>query len=167
MNSLFAVNPKARYTFIENVTRDIGFPKSVYELASALIDKKADKRPTPTQVIEVLSRDDDVVAPHFATDGSEADSTYENYVKRINEYILGVATYDRRDRLFPSDGAIFRTNPLSLAYGACGVAYALNKIEHKVPEEVIDWILSCNKHVRLSLPACTSGLAELPGRCSS
>ena len=161
VNSLFAVNPKARYTFMENVTRDIGFPKSVYELATALIDKIADKRPTPDQVIEVLSRDDDVVAPHFATDGPEADATYESYVKRITEYILGVATFDRRDRLFPSDGAIFRTNPLSLAYGACGVAYALNKIEHKVPEEVTNWILSCNKHVQLIPPGLYIGLGGI------
>jgi serine/threonine protein kinase len=149
VNSLFAVNPKARYTFMQNVIRDIGFPESVYELATALIDKKADKRPTPDHVIEVLSRDEEVNAPHFATDGPEADSTYESYVKRITEYILGVATLDRRDRLFPSDGMLFRTNPLSIAYGACGVAYALNKIEHKIPEEVTNWILSCNKHVQM------------------
>lgn len=149
VNSLFAVNPKARYTFMENVTRDIGFPKSVCDLATALIDKLPEKRPTPTQVIEVLTRDEEVIAPNFATDGPDADSIYESYVKRITEYILGVATFDRRDRLFPSDGALFRTNPLSLAYGACGVAYAINKMDHKVPPEVIDWILSCNKHVSL------------------
>lgn len=161
VNSLFAVNPKARYTFIENVTRDIGFPKSVCELATALIDKSPEKRPTPSQVIEVLSRDDEVTTPHFATDGPDADSIYGSYVKRITEYILGVATYGRRDRLFPSDGAIFRTNPLSLSYGACGVAYALNKIERKVPVEVIDWILSCNKHVTLIPPGLYIGLAGI------
>ena len=161
VNSLFAVNPKARYTFMENVTRDIGFPRSVYELATALIDKKADKRPAPSQIIEVLTRDDDVIAPHFATDGPEADSTYESYVKRITEYILGVATYDRRDRLFPSDGAMFKTNPLSIAYGACGVACALNKIERRVPDEVINWILSCNKHVQMIPPGLYIGLGGI------
>jgi serine/threonine protein kinase len=161
VNSLFAVNPKARYTFMQNVIRDIGFPESVYDLATALIDKKADKRPTPTQVIEVLSKDEDVNAPHFATDGPEADSTYESYVKRITEYILGVATFDRRDRLFPSDGTLFRTNPLSIAYGACGVAYALNKIEGRVPDEVTNWILSCNKHVQMIPPGLYIGLGGI------
>ena len=161
VNSLFAVNPKARYTFMENVTRDIGFPKTVVELATALIDKVPANRPTPDQIIEILSRDDDVSAPHFATDGPEADSTYESYVKRITEYILNVATYDRRDRLFPSDGAIFRTNPLSLAYGACGVAYALNKIDGKVPQEVLDWILSCTKHISMIPPGLYMGLSGI------
>jgi serine/threonine protein kinase len=161
VNQLFAVNPKARYTFMENVTRDIGFPKSVCDLATALIDKSPEKRPTPSKVIEVLTKDEEVITPNFATDGKDADSTYQSYVDRITEYILGVATYDRRDRLFPSDGSIFRTNPLSLAYGACGVAYALNKIEHKVPEEVINWILSCNKHVTLIPPGLYVGLAGI------
>lgn len=161
VNSLFAVNPKARYTFIENVTRDIGFPKSVCDLASALIDKLPEKRPTPGKVIEVLSRDEEVTTPHFATDGPDADSTYENYVRRITEYILAVATFDRRDRLFPSDGSIFRTNPLNISYGACGVAYALNKIEGKVPEEVTNWILSCNKHISMVPPGLYMGLAGI------
>lgn len=161
VNQLFAVNPKARYTFMEHVTRDIGFPRSVFELATALIDKSPEKRPTPSKIIEVLSRDDDVTVPHFATDGPDADKTYEGYVKRITEYILNVATYDRRDRLFPSDGSMFRTNPLSLAHGACGVAYALNKIDGKVPDEVINWILSCNKHVSLIPPGLYIGLAGI------
>ena len=161
VNSMFAVNPKARYTFMENVTRDIGFPKSVCDLATALIDKVPNKRPTPSQIIEVLSRDDEVTAPHFATDGPDADATYENYVKRITEYILAVPTYDRRDRLFPSDGSMFRTNPLSISYGACGVAYAINKIEGKVPEEVIKWIRRCNKHVSLLPPGLYIGLAGI------
>jgi len=161
VNQLFAVNPKARYTFMENVTRDIGFPKSVCDLATALIDKSPEKRPTPTTIIEVLSKDEEVKAPNFAADGPEADSTYQSDVRRITEYILAVATYDRRDRLFPSDGAMFKTNPLSIAYGACGVACALNKIEGKVPDEVINWILSCNKHPTLIPPGLYLGLAGI------
>lgn len=161
VNSLFSVNPKARYTFMENVTRDIGFPKSVCDLASALVDKLPEKRPAPDKIIEVLSKDEEVRAPHFATDGPDADSIYQNDLKRITEYILAVATYDRRDRLFPSDGAMFKTNPLSIAYGACGVAVALKKIERKVPDEVINWILSCNKHISLIPPGLYIGLAGI------
>jgi serine/threonine protein kinase len=161
VNQIFLVNPKARYTFMENVTRDIGFPKSICELATALIDKSPEKRPTPSEVIEVLLRDDEVTAPNFATDGPEADPTYRSYVKGIIEYILAVATYDRNDRLFPSDGAVFRTNPLSIAHGACGVAYAINKIEQKVPEEVVNWILARNKHITLIPPGLYIGLAGI------
>ena len=161
VNQIFLINPRARYTFIENVTRDIGFPKSICELATALIDKTANKRPTPSQIIEVLMRDEEVAAPDFAADGPEADATYRNYVERIMDYTLAVATYDRKDRLFPADGSIFRTNPLSIAHGACGVAYALNKIKGSVPTELLDWIVARNKHVTLIPPGLYIGLAGI------
>lgn len=161
VNQIFSINPRARYTFMENVTRDIGFPRSICELATALIDKEAEKRPTPGEVIEVLRRDDKVAPPNFAIDGPEADPTYQSYVKGITDYILAVATYDRKDRLFPADGAIFKTNPLSIAHGACGVAYAINKMEKKVPEEVADWILARNKHRTLYPPGLYVGLAGI------
>jgi serine/threonine protein kinase len=161
VNQIFQVHPKARYIFMENVTKDIGFPKIVSELATALIDKVPENRPTPSQVIEVLTRDDEAHAPIFVFDGPEADPTYEAWSSEAFKFILGVATYDRRDRLFPSDGSLFRTNPLSIAYGACGVAYAMDKGGHKVPEETIDWILACNKHVNLIPPGLYIGLAGI------
>ncbi len=161
VNQIFLINPKARYTFIENVTRDIGFPKAIPELASALVDKVAEKRPTPDAIIEVLSRDDEVAAPNFRADGPEFDPVYRDYVKGVTDYILRVATYDRKDRLFPADGAIFRTNPLSVAFGACGVAYVLNRIAHGAPEQTIDWILARNKDITLYPPGLYVGLAGI------
>ncbi|HEX8091133.1 MAG TPA: class III lanthionine synthetase LanKC, partial [Blastocatellia bacterium] len=161
VNQIFLINPRARYTFIENVTRDIGFPKSICELATALVDKEAEKRPTPSEVTEVLLRDEQAGPPNFAVDGSEADPIYQSYVKEITRYILAVATYDRKDRLFPADGALFKTNPLSIAYGACGVAYAIKKMNGKVPEEVVDWILARNKNKMLYPPGLYTGLAGI------
>lgn len=161
VNQIFLINPKARYTFLENVIRDIGFPRSIFELASALVDKEAEKRPAPSVVIEVLQRDDKPTPPDFAVDGTEADPIYRSYVEEISKYILAVATYDRKDRLFPADGAVFRTNPLSIAYGACGVAYALKKMDGKVPEEVVNWILARNKNPMLYPPGLYTGLAGI------
>src|ERR1044071_6263906 len=47
VNQIFLIHPRARYKFIDSVTNDIGFPRSVYEIVSALIDKEAAKRPAP------------------------------------------------------------------------------------------------------------------------
>jgi hypothetical protein len=58
------------------------------------------------------------------------------------DFILSTADFSRQDRLFPADPAVFETNPLSLAHGACGVAYALQRITGEVPQAVLDWILS-------------------------
>ncbi|MEK6299419.1 MAG: class III lanthionine synthetase LanKC [Acidobacteriota bacterium] len=161
VNQIFLINPKARFSFLQTVTKDIGFPKSICEMATALVDKEAEKRPTPAEVIEVLQRDDKPSTPDFAVNGREADPTYRNDVSEITRYILGVATYERKDRLFPSDGAIFHTNPLSLAYGACGVAYALKKMDGKVPGEVVDWIAARNKNTLLYPPGLYTGLAGI------
>lgn len=161
VNQIFMINPKARYTFLENVIRDIGFPRTIFELASALVDKEAEKRPGPAAVIEILERDDKPNPPDFAVDGPENDPVYQSYVEEISKYILAVATYDRKDRLFPADGAIFRTNPLSLAYGACGVAYALKKMNGAVPQEVVDWISARNKNPVLYPPGMYTGLSGI------
>ena len=161
VNQIFLVNPKARYTFMENVTRDIGFPKSVCDLATALIDKVPENRPTPSQVIEVLTRHDEVNAPNFVFNGPEADAIYDTWARDAFKFIQSVATYDRRDRLFPSDGSLFRTNPLSIAYGACGVAYAMKAAGQQVPQKTIDWILSCNKHITMIPPGLYLGLGGI------
>ncbi len=57
----------------------------------------------------------------------------------IVRFILANATYVRRDRLFPSDPA--NCNPLNIAHGALGVAYALKRLTGEVQGEVAQWIL--------------------------
>lgn len=161
VNQIFMIHPKARYTFIDSVTKDVGFPRSIAEVISALIDKEATKRPAPAEVIEVLNREEEITAPTFATLGPEADPIYENSISRITDYILAVANYQRKDRLFPADGTIFRTNPLSIAHGACGVANAIRKMNQEVPKEVIDWILERNKHPGLYPPGLYIGLSGI------
>lgn len=162
VNQIFLINPKARFTFIESVTRDIGFPKTIFEMISSLIDKDPEKRLKPKQVVEILERDEPVNVPRFATDGPEADHIYQNDVQSVAEFILSVANYERKDRLFPADNAIFGTNPLSLAHGACGVAWALNNmLGGKVPETVTNWILQRNKHRDLYPPNLYMGLSGI------
>lgn len=161
VNQIFLINPKARYAFMESVTRDIGFPESIRRLISGLIDKVPENRPRPSEVIEVLQKDEPVRTPSFAADGAEADETYRGYVGKMADYILSVANYDRKDRLFPADSAIFGTNPLSIAHGACGVASALKRMTQNVPEKVLDWILARNKNRELYPPGLYLGLSGI------
>lgn len=162
VNQIFAIHPKARYTFIKSVIDDIGFPKNLYNLISELIDKEPEKRPTPQKVIEFLEREDaEIREPSFRVDKAEIESIYHNKVKNVPKYILAKADYSRTDRLFPADAAVFGTNPLSVAYGACGVAYAINKMEGGVPESVTDWILARNKNPELYPPGLYVGLAGI------
>jgi predicted Ser/Thr protein kinase len=161
VNQIFLIHPRARYKFIDSVTADIGFPRSVYEIVSALIDREAAKRPAPAAVIEVLEREEPVRAPQFAAEGSAADASYRACVEGIREYTLSVADYARRDRLFPADAKVFSTNPLSVAHGACGVAQVLQKIGERVPDGVLDWILERNRNPQRYAPGLYVGLAGI------
>lgn len=138
-NQIFAISPRSRFVFLKSVVDDIGFPDEVHEMIVASIGNELDQRPRPEQMIEVLERDYELRPPRFAVE--ERDEVYVELAEGIADYCLNLADYGRQDRLFPAYGKVFETNPLSVAYGACGVAHALQAIGREVPEAVVDWIL--------------------------
>lgn len=58
-------------------------------------------------------------------------------------YILYTADYARNDRFWPGDFLVFLTNPLNVAYGACGPALFVHSSGplRKLPPDVIAWML--------------------------
>jgi lantibiotic modifying enzyme len=63
--------------------------------------------------------------------------------------------------LFPAYGTVFHTNPLSVSYGACGVAHAIQFMGREVPEAVTDWILQPTSERDSYPPGLYMGLAGL------
>ncbi|MGA8116140.1 MAG: hypothetical protein WCA46_20975, partial [Actinocatenispora sp.] len=59
----------------------------------------------------------------------------------VARQIRSAATPHRPDRLFPGHPEMFRTNPLSVAYGAAGVLRALKLLDGRVDEEHVGWLL--------------------------
>jgi hypothetical protein len=64
----------------------------------------------------------------------------------IRETLVGIASYirataapERNDRLWPANAELFRTNPMSLAYGAAGTALFLHRRNHLEPV-VLEWL---------------------------
>lgn len=160
-NQIFGIAPRSRFTFLKAIVEDIGFPREVHQMIVALIENAADERPKPVQVIEVLERDHDLREPAFSVDAETAHPRYKEYVDGICSYCLALADFERRDRLFPAFGAVFHTNPLSLSYGACGVAHAIQFMGHDVPEAVIDWILQPSSDRDSYPPGLYMGLSGL------
>jgi hypothetical protein len=80
---------------------------------------------------------------------------------RAADYILATADYARTDRLWPADYFVFLTNPLSLAYGACGTALFLQQTLGNVPPQVRDWLLSRLLSVDAYPPGLFHGLAGI------
>jgi len=160
-NQIFAISPRSRFTFLRSVVADIGFPDEVHEMIIALIGNDIEARPKPDQVIEILERDHELRPPSFSSDEASHNAEYEDYVERMCDFCLEVAEYERSDRLFPAYAEIFHTNPLSLTYGACGVAHALDAMGRKVPEKVLDWILQPTSEREKYPPGLYMGLSGM------
>ncbi|MBZ5522048.1 MAG: class III lanthionine synthetase LanKC [Acidobacteriia bacterium] len=137
VNGLLHLNPQARHELISSIRNDVQLPEGLPDLISTLMDEpQSDSAPSPK--VEVLTplgqRDCDNAAQRTSGD-------YQAVLDDIVMHLNGVAEYKRKDRLYPADPRIFSTNPLSLAYGAAGVTYALYKIAGTVPQAAVDWIL--------------------------
>ncbi|MBN9684693.1 MULTISPECIES: lanthionine synthetase C family protein [unclassified Corallococcus] len=65
----------------------------------------------------------------------------------------------RADRLFPADAMVFQTNPLNVAYGACGSALFLHDALGELPQPVREWLLAQPIDLAAYPPGLYSGLA--------
>jgi rhamnogalacturonyl hydrolase YesR len=141
MNSLLEVKPSAKEVFVETMGAELGIPEQVRHMVQKCMSDEASKRPMPRQVVEVIQQSPPWCAG-ASTSLPPSKSELLTTVGDITNYIRGSTSLDREDRLFPADPAVFFTNPLSVAYGAAGVAYALSRLEGNVPKPALFWMLS-------------------------
>ncbi|MCX5449506.1 lanthionine synthetase C family protein [Streptomyces nigrescens] len=88
---------------------------------------------------------------------AEARATLEQTAR----YVLSTADHERTDRLWPADAMVFATNPMSLAYGACGPALFLqhSSTPYELPTKTLTWLLNMPLDVDTYPPGLYSGLA--------
>lgn len=139
INGLLHLNPLARQQFLASIRADIHLPKDIVDLINNLMDQAAPSsgESAAASAVEIQEAslpgtDDSTVKPSCG---------YQAVVNDIVRHLNGVAEYHRLDRLYPADPGVFATNPLSLAYGAAGVSYALHRLTGDVPQSAVDWIL--------------------------
>jgi lantibiotic modifying enzyme len=91
-----------------------------------------------------------------------ADDVDEALAKTAS-YILQTADYTRSDRLWPAHYLVFSTNPLSVAYGACGPALFLYRSRQvrELPADVTAWMLERPLSVEAYPPSLYIGLAGI------
>jgi hypothetical protein len=77
------------------------------------------------------------------------------------QYVLQTADFHRTDRLWPAHFHVFFTNPLNLAYGACGTALFLRQVLRDVPAPVVDWLTRQPLDVENYPPGLYLGLAGI------
>lgn len=139
LNGLLNLYPDTRYDLLRNIQNDIQIPSPVVEMISALLSCDPAQRPSPPKIEKVLSTFP--VRDHLICCDDETPIDYGSVINGIQDHIYDTASYSRKDRLFPADPKLFSTNPLSLAYGAGGIVYALNKMSNHFPDEAAKWIL--------------------------
>ncbi|MBL8227788.1 MAG: lanthionine synthetase C family protein [Bryobacterales bacterium] len=79
--------------------------------------------------------------------------------RAIIEQILNSADYTRTDRLWPADPIVFQTNPLNVAYGACGTALFLHDVLGELPPRIREWLLARPVDASSYPPGLYSGIA--------
>ena len=157
VNGLLELNPDAAEVIMQCIRRDMGLPKEMVSLILDLMSKSPEMRRTPAEVFERVTICDRLDAP----EDFKAEADYRQVLDDVMAHIEATATYDRSDRLFPGDAKLFTTNPLSVAYGAAGVAYALEKIKGKVPTATIDWMLGHTLSRQTYTPGLYIGLSGI------
>lgn len=140
ISDLLTLDPTSYDRFLTAFARDLGVPESIEECIRGLLSAEREDRPELPRVIELVERGtpsrDAVIG---STELDEVD--IPSLVRQCTNFILESADYEREDRLFPAAPAVFETNGLNIAYGATGVAVALNRILGTVDDRIIDWIL--------------------------
>lgn len=156
VNLFIGYQPGALTRFLDELARDLGLPG---DLVALVRDLNQDPDGTPPDPLVVGKRFEELsvgevsawpqVIP-LATPASEqivgerADAlrrNVESTVEAVVEYLHATATPHRDDRLFPADVGVYETNPLSVAYGACGVLHALSRLPGDVPGHLTGWAL--------------------------
>jgi serine/threonine protein kinase len=148
---------------------DLGLPQVLRDIVVGLTDPDPVARWRPDRVLKALDEGHVAVRAHqiFApgpevpkqpTPAPELRSEIETTLGGVTSYIQSKAEYSRRDRLWPASGEVFRTNPISIQFGAAGVAYYLLRATGEVPETVVDWILA-HRRVRPCPPGLYIGLS--------
>ena len=136
------IKPDAIKGFTDAVQQDFGIPRRFTDLIVNLTGGH-DTRMTLEEVIAVLEDPElQVEEPMqiLQTPGLVREEVLEHSVQKILDYTRSVATFERKDRLFPNGP--HSNNPLSVDHGALGVAYAMHHIEGRAPAEIMQWIKS-------------------------
>jgi len=160
VNGMLTVDPTVHLRFLRSICEDFGLPGELPDAINRLLDPEPANRATPAEVIAALERMEITRAPAFQL-REDLPEACADVLRRSADHWLRCATTNRADRLFPADPKVFVTNPMSLAYGACGVAYALKTLTGAVPQEITDWILRQSVDAKTYPPGLYLGLSGI------
>jgi serine/threonine protein kinase len=159
INSMLVLDRGSAKRFLDAFSSDFGLPSALGEVIEGLMSKQ-ENRPSLQAVLEVLQKDFEMPEPIIRSSELAAIST-DTFLKDIMSYVGATADYSRADRLFPADPEVFNSNSLSLAHGACGIAFVQKKVLGYVPYDVLNWIEKVPVSRSAFSPGLYSGLSGI------
>lgn len=158
-NGLLHLKPAAARQALGEMARDFGLPSEIDALVAALTHEKPACRPRPSEAIsKVLATLGPIGELMFSTNPAAMEFSRADLAEMVR-FIKVNADLHRKDRLFPADAQVFQTNPISLAHGAAGVLFALNKVEGAVSPDLVDWLMRATERAGALPPGLHSGSA--------
>ena len=141
-NMLLNLKPEAKQIYLDLAEKSGNLPTGMKTLVSDCLDSDVNVRPSADEILDRLDKVSVETEHQLSTDDiAISDALLTDTVDKMLTYIKSTVSFNRDDRLFPADPAVFLTNPLSVAHGASGVAYALWNLEGEVPDQVVAWML--------------------------
>jgi serine/threonine protein kinase len=132
-----AFQPESAARIVSEVCADARIPQAVREVLTKSLSIQREDRPSPRQVCVAFERNSLIGEP---SPEARARPDLAKLSTRIRTFIEGLADTTRSDRLFPADYRVFRTNPISLAYGATGIFFGLQRSGLSTPSAWMDWL---------------------------
>lgn len=160
MNAFLVLDRRGYERHLRAFQDDFDLPTDVADLIRRLLGPAGEERPSPQEIVEVLERDHQPAPPSVGTQEID-DVDLGELAERILSYSDSVADFERDDRLYPADPAVFDTNPLSIGHGACGVAYVAHRVRGRVDQQVLDWIRAREVRKVAYAPGLFVGLAGI------
>jgi serine/threonine protein kinase len=160
VQSLFELEPNAKETLIDEIGRAAGVPEQIKDVIfsllqghqeqarSTLVNWSASESLAQTLDEKCIPREEEAIEPELRATTRE-----------IAQYLMNTYDVGRQDRLWPSDYSVFMTNPLSIAYGACGTILGLKDLQGEIPGEIEKWLFARSVGVTSVPPGLYVGLA--------
>lgn len=164
VQTLFELYPPAQRAFAPSVSEAMGLPSPIQEAVYALLENRPEHARYLLSQLEMAKQNEqpdgmEQVAEQWRNDQDKADLCQT--VEGVKNFLLHTYDLSRSDRLWPTDFLTFVTNPLSVAYGACGTILCLKEIGERVPEELINWLSQRQQDLSLLPPGLWVGAAGL------
>lgn len=137
INGMLELDRGAAVRFLNAITTELALQDRLRQLILGLMNDSPHDRPGLPAVRRLLR---ECVAIETKHPLERASIDWRDWAVRTMSFIVASVDYRRTDRLFPAAPQVFSTDPVNVAYGAAGVAYALNRVIGQCPSEVLTWI---------------------------